>query len=1047
MSHPRGDIDSLHDRYVQNADSHLRIHSDGLPYLALVPNARRLGVAALRSDPAGLQSPYRRANPFVGRDAELADLWEWLHSPPPVSFRAVVGLKGKTRLAVELMLRLEEAPPDPARDARSWTHGWAGGRELRRFAAQDDLPAWRWRTPTLIVVDDAAAHASSLRTLLRTAAVASNHAHLPLRILLLDRTADPLRGWLQTLREWDPDAGRLDRLFHSPLLALPSPDPRNENRWKILGEAVEFESKRIASAFPEDEAARQKLLRLAAVVAFTGELTADALERAAAEEYQDSGVEASAAPALAEALRRILPEAQGAASAVDPSSVGEYFLRAVFQQIVGSSEARDRLLLRAAELEPEATVSTARRFYGDHGGDASPAASLAALVSAAGSNLRIEEALLGTLHRSGQALDLLRARIHRLRALPPTFESRLKLAQSHTALSMRLDNREWTELALPPAEDAVAQYHELAAERPLALRAPLAAELLRLVPLRRRLGRSEQALEATQESAALLRGLSAEDPLFREELVQAYHSVADGLADLGRLRDALPPAEKALAIARLLAAEAPKRFLHELAEGMKLTAYRFWTLDRFDEAIALYEESLEIERRSLADFPPGDGGPRRNTTAGRMDRLACDHGMQAWHLNELGRPAEALVHYDRAIEVQRTWLAAHPQDAEHFDFFKPLDRRVDRLVDLGRWEEALAQAEQIAEFGRISPDGTGSAFDLVDSSAPLANLLAKMGRRDEALAHADRTIETCRRRVEEGVLCRSKLVQAIQVRIDLLAAGRPEEASAESEALVQYCRRAAEEDGEDRSLEADALQHRARHLSASGRGAEAVAAAEAALEIRRSQAEGSSGVRFAEARAWDVLSEVLRSFGRPDEAIAAAEASFEIGRQVLLESSLAPSMGMPMNRERLADLCCELGRTERAMIHREAAVQGFRLWAETHPGRTTTWGDSLARACLKLADHFDTLGRPDKALARNAEAVAVLQEVVPERPALQAEWAAASGLLADRLIAAGRLRDALPHARAAVEGFRVLKKPQPDKLAAAVQRLESLQRLLETSPI
>ena len=135
----------------------------GLPWLTLIPVRRRL-----RSSPVThelqLLDAYRRTIDIVGRDEDMAGLWEWLHAKRPISVRTVTGRAGagKTRIAVELMLRLEAERP-----RKQWWAGFLTSDELRRFVAQQNVSAWGWRRPTLAVMDYAATAAEPLRLCLR----------------------------------------------------------------------------------------------------------------------------------------------------------------------------------------------------------------------------------------------------------------------------------------------------------------------------------------------------------------------------------------------------------------------------------------------------------------------------------------------------------------------------------------------------------------------------------------------------------------------------------------------------------------------------------------------------------------------------------------------------------------------------------------------------------------------------------------------------------------------------------------------------------------
>jgi hypothetical protein len=149
--------------------------------------SRRLAAEEL-PDEAAILSPYSLAVPWVGREAALADLWGWMKGSRPISVRVMTARAGtgKTRLALKLC--------DEALGA-GWGAGIVTESELIRFLAQQNLSTWGWSRPTLIVVDYASSRARLLRSWLIELADHAGRTEVPLRLLLLERHADPSGGW------------------------------------------------------------------------------------------------------------------------------------------------------------------------------------------------------------------------------------------------------------------------------------------------------------------------------------------------------------------------------------------------------------------------------------------------------------------------------------------------------------------------------------------------------------------------------------------------------------------------------------------------------------------------------------------------------------------------------------------------------------------------------------------------------------------------------------------------------------------------------------
>jgi hypothetical protein len=123
---------------------------------------------------------------LVGRRQELSDLRRWLQSGEALSARVLVGPAGvgKTRLAHHLC---DEAA------SLGWNAGFVSHRDLEIIAGVERIGAWKWDRPTLVVVDYAATVTTFLRRLL--ADLANHDSAIPLRLLLLERHANPDTGW------------------------------------------------------------------------------------------------------------------------------------------------------------------------------------------------------------------------------------------------------------------------------------------------------------------------------------------------------------------------------------------------------------------------------------------------------------------------------------------------------------------------------------------------------------------------------------------------------------------------------------------------------------------------------------------------------------------------------------------------------------------------------------------------------------------------------------------------------------------------------------
>ena len=134
--------------------------------------------------------PRARSTRFIGRQAALDTLTAFLDSSVPISFMVLTGEggSGKTRLAVELC---------HSRRDKGWDAGFTTTLSLPNFINSCTASTgWKCSKDTLVVLDYAASLAQPLHGWLEWL----TSAHLEgsrVRILLLERTADPTSGWLR----------------------------------------------------------------------------------------------------------------------------------------------------------------------------------------------------------------------------------------------------------------------------------------------------------------------------------------------------------------------------------------------------------------------------------------------------------------------------------------------------------------------------------------------------------------------------------------------------------------------------------------------------------------------------------------------------------------------------------------------------------------------------------------------------------------------------------------------------------------------------------
>ena len=818
-----------------------------------------------------------RAIPVVGRDADLAGLEAWLASPATVSCRILTGPAGagKTRLAIQLLENLAES---------RWRAGFLREPELANLNQRS------WNGPTLAIVDYAASAAQPLKKWL--AHLADQSPAHPLRVLLLEREANPESGWLRELLDHTSSGHRIAALMDPPAPQRVTPlndihlrrqileatlrkasakfdlppvgkdrvfdDRLAESRWQDplylmmaalvavrsggLPEALSLartdlaldladrELDRIRKFLPVGAPANSArlLTRLAAIVTACRSLEPADLLPIAKEESAMLGIEFPGGPGNAAELIAEALRRQDKLAPIEPDIIGEATLLLCF----GGGNLREGT---------EALVRAARRS------DQRYAANVCSAITRTCQDFASDQCQdpldwVEEFVRVGQSGDL---------TLLLKLESQMPL----NTLVLR-------ERAARVDQLLLARFTQLAgkasSEEIQSTRAGLANNFsVRLSAV----GRSEEALAQSEEAVQIRRQLALQRPdAFLPDLAGSLNNLANMLSDVGRREEALVHAEEAVQIYRQLAQQLPGAFLPNLAGSLNNLANMLSAVGLRDEALARVQEAVQI-RRQLAQQLPDAFLP---SLAGSLNNLAHMFGA-------VGRGEEALAHAKEAVQIYRQ-LAQQRRDAFLPDLAASLNNLANTLSAVGRSEEALTQAEEAVQIrcglARQLPDAFLS--DLAVSLNTRANMLSAVGRREEALAEGVEAVQIRRRLARQfpDAFLPDLAGSLNNLAKWLSAVGRREEALAQAEDAVQIYRRLALQ-RRDAFLPdlAGSLNNLANGLSAVGRREEALAQAEEALKIYRQLAQQHSDAFLPDlARSLAVRSKIIAE-DRPGEAM------------------------------------------------------------------------------------------------------------------------------------------------------------------------------------
>jgi len=543
------------------------------------------------------------------------------------------------------------------------------GRELRRFRDQRNLSSWGWNAHTLIVVDYAADHVGLLRDWL---AELAEHAPTDkrLRLLLLERQADPSAGWFASLfGRADGEGKAIAGLLDPPDAAVPLGliEDRAERRaifeaafrraagpksappaiaarvaaesWggeplflamaglhaaqpgagSVIGvsgarlalDLARRELDRVADAWVaagRAEAGRDFARHMAAVVTASGGL--GAAEAEAAIDREKAALNRPSigdAPELRAALSAALPRSDGGLAPILPDLLGEAALIVAW----GDGPAGVQAIARAATAKRDAVVRTVIRACQDFliRGERAPLAWLE-----------------GVLAQIGDLEGLMA----------------LSEAMPHATVELRKQ-------ALEVTEALVAQLRQLGPTAE-SVSAALARSLNTLSTRLSALGRREAALAAIEEAVAIQRRLAEARPdAFLPDLAASLNNLSLRLSDLSRREAALAAIEEAVAIRRRIAEARPDAVLPDLARSLNNLSNALSDLGRREAALAAIEEAVAIQRR-LAEARPDAVLPDLATSLGA-------HGS----ILRAADPDAAAVSFREAIELLRRPFLALPR--------------------------------------------------------------------------------------------------------------------------------------------------------------------------------------------------------------------------------------------------------------------------------------------------------------------------------------------------------------------------------------------------
>ena len=986
-----------------------------------------------------LSSLLRAYNAFIrliGRQPESEALNAFCDKEDAFAWKVLTGDGGvgKTRLALELALQREQA---------GWRSGFLDVDSLKRWVANDRFGDWCPTGDTLVVIDYAANKPEYLKPLLKRCGqwAEDNRAATRVRLLLLERQADPDNGWLRDLLSFGEGALRDEiREWMEPILEIRSPGKEDPDEVMRAIVRATFESwGRLPGKPPPpvpklEEAELRELrrrtegrplfLQMAALRACNdndtsrlghsgqAELVKYTVERDREYIRKQCGPDQARA-AMVERGAGLLTFT-GPLAGNDPRWLRllEQDARACGYPLIQPGEVSDTLAVVLGEIKSE-TASAIRPLGPDL---LAEAFAVAVVGDRPGLAVQTLEAILDCVGGPAWS-NLLRASVD-LYAMDD-------LARPQCWLLNLIPRRPVTELVLledliPQGSVALTQLAAVVAER--LLRAlPTTPEsdtergrlLNNLVTLYIHLGRRDEALRAALAATETYERLATANPgRFDLGLSTTLNNLGNIYGALGRLDDALTTTRRALEIRKRLAVQDPKAFEPYLATSLSNVGGRYVEMGRPEDGLDPLLQAVEIYGR-LA---------QRKPEAFEKDLAASVINLSGAYA-KLGRRDEALATAERAASIHER-LARWNPDAFEPGMAKILTDLGNCYSQLGQRENALAAVERAVEIRERLAKRNPDAFepDLAMSLNNLGNCLAELGRLDEAVDTAERAVTIHRQLAGQRLEpCDPMLAMSLHnLGNRYKDVGRREKALRAAEEAVQIYERLATRnpDAFVPNLAA-ALISLANHCSGVGLKEKALSVIQRSVELYEGLVERKAEAFEPElGGCLNVLSNCHAGLRRWEHALRAGERALEIYDRLVMRNPVAFEPDLALTLSNLAARYNDMGSGHEGLRAAKRAVEIRERLAERNPD---VFEPELAASLNNLAVCCGRLGMPADGLRPVERALEIRERLAKcNRDAFEPDLAHSLNNMGKLYAQLGRLEEALAAAERTVQLYEEL---------------------------
>ncbi|TFK26817.1 hypothetical protein FA15DRAFT_614916 [Coprinopsis marcescibilis] len=277
---------------------------------------------------------------------------------------------------------------------------------------------------------------------------------------------------------------------------------------------------------------------------------------------------------------------------------------------------------------------------------------------------------LRSANRSAEAVPIAEEEIDLRRKLveqrPPEARDAAKsdLAWTLSRYGTYLTGAGRKEEALIPLKDSTGIYRQLAAVNSDEYGRLLASSLSDWACILNALQRYEEGIRMLVESLDIIRKSS--EWAYDDNLLTPLWGYASALAHLKRLDEAIPFAQEALEVCRVLKSHDPDMFNFAVAWSLNILSFIFNSCQRYSEAEPLGEEAIQLYREmaeaqpDLYDASLGDSEALHDRFYPSDSDLANSLYTYSLSLAGLGRRQDALKEAREAVDVLQRMVARYP---------------------------------------------------------------------------------------------------------------------------------------------------------------------------------------------------------------------------------------------------------------------------------------------------------------------------------------------------------------------------------------------------